>query len=67
MSTQSIKFVSKHGTYSCTPDALDGVIAKYLPASPMMLRAAISETTEVDFSDVVSVGALLVILGEFAS
>ena len=65
MSTQSIKFVSRHGTYSCTPDVFDAVIAKHLPASPVMLRAVIGETTEVDFSDVVSVGALLIILGEF--
>jgi hypothetical protein len=62
---QRIRFTSDHGAYETTPEALDLMMSKFLPASPEQLRQVLSERSEVDYSDVHSVSALLLVLAEY--
>lgn len=63
---QRIAFTSNHGTYETTPEALDLMMSKFLPASPEQLRQILSERApDIDYSDVRSVSALLVVLAEY--
>ncbi|MDQ6796457.1 MAG: hypothetical protein M3011_00290 [Actinomycetota bacterium] len=56
--------IGDHGTFTSTTGQFDVLISRYLPASPAGLRAIVAERSEVDYSDVRDVSALLLILGE---
>lgn len=56
--------IPERGTYAVSSAALDWAIQKYLPASPVGLRAVLAEHSAVYFDDVFDVSALLVVLAD---
>ena len=54
--------IAGHGTYSAGSLAVDVMISRYLPNSPVGLRAVLTEQTGEDWSDVDSVTDALVVL-----
>jgi hypothetical protein len=62
-----ISITNAHGTFTTTTSALDLIIERYLPASPLQLQRILSETTgipERDYYDVHAVSELLVMLAD---
>lgn len=63
---QALTFVSKHGTYSAHPSQVDAVTEQLSepPCPDDVIRRTIQEMTGLDFSDVTSRTALLIILSD---
>jgi hypothetical protein len=60
-----ITVTNAHGTFTTTASGLDCVIGEKLPASASSLRAEMSERNpEIDYSDVHSVSALLIMFAD---
>jgi hypothetical protein len=59
-----ITVTNAHGTFTTTATGLDCVISEKLPASANSLRAEMSERTGLDYSDVHSVSALLIMFAD---
>lgn len=59
-----------HGTYTTRPEALDIVMARYLPASVAELKVLITERSDdqgggIDYSDLTTVTECLMVLAEY--
>ena len=62
-----IEITNGHGTFATTTSALDVMISRYLPGSPMGLRATLAEITgipEYVYNDVYAASELLIMLAD---
>lgn len=63
--TIDLQVAGRGGGYTVTADALDAAMAKYLPASPAQLRAIVEDRSGVEYPEVTTVSAFLVMLADF--
>jgi hypothetical protein len=62
-----ISVTNAHGTFATTTSALDLIIQRYLPASPLQLRHHLHEATGIPehaYNDVYAASELLVMLAD---
>lgn len=63
---QRIVFTSDHGQYETTPEALDLMMSKFLPASVGQLRHELRQREpDIDWSDLMDITSCLVVLAEY--
>lgn len=69
MNTVKISMENGHGYFECSPGQLETAIRFYLPNSAQQLRHGLTERCDnmIDFSDVKTVGELLIILASMES
>ncbi len=62
--------VPGHGAYTVRPEALDVMLARYLPASVAQLKERITERSDdqgggIDYSDLTTITECLIVLAEY--